>query len=195
MDRLLEGVDFAEARDLVELGAGTGCVTREILRRMRPDARLVSLEINPAFVERCRSSLPDARLTLVEGCATELRAILERNGVDGADAVISSLPLSILGADAVERILDASRDSLRPGGRFVQYQYSLGLQERLRRRYPRVSLGFTPLNVPPAFVYVCSDTGEVPPPRPRPRTWPSLASVYAAALAVMAEVLKAIQRF
>jgi len=39
----VRGIDFAHARVIVEFGVGTGCVTREILRRMRPDARLVAV--------------------------------------------------------------------------------------------------------------------------------------------------------
>ena len=51
IDRMLRAVDFARARHVVELGAGTGCITRGILARMRPDAQLIALEVNPVFVE------------------------------------------------------------------------------------------------------------------------------------------------
>ena len=164
--RLLAGVDFASARNIAELGPGTGCVTREILRRMRPDARLVSLELNPVFVESCRS-IPDPRLIVRCSCASRLPDVLEKEGIEGVDAVVSSLPLGMMDDDMVVRILQASRESLRPGGTFVQYQYSLSRHWAMKALYPSITVRFTPFNVPPAFVYTC----DTRPPASRPGRW------------------------
>lgn len=191
--RLAGCVDFAHARHIVELGMGTGCVTRELLRRMRPDTRLISLEINPSFIEECRHSIRDARLTIVQACATTLPEVLEREGLDGADAVVSSLPLSLMPQDVVDRILDVARSSLRPGGRFVQYQYSLANHPRLTERYGDVAVGFTLLNVPPAFVYKCSQEGALGSGR-RARTREPLAWAYAGVLAAVALAVRAYQQ-
>ncbi|HSW29221.1 MAG TPA: methyltransferase domain-containing protein [Longimicrobiales bacterium] len=191
---LAECVDFAHARNIVELGAGTGCVTRELLRRMRPDARLLSLEINPAFIAACQGAIRDPRLTLRQACATTLPEVLEQEGMDGADAVVSGLPLSIMDDDVVDRILDVSHASLRPLGRFVQYQYSLSNQPRMTQRYGDVDVGFTLLNVPPAFVFSCSGRpagglGRVS------RVRAPLGSLYAAALAAVAMAVRTYQQF
>src|ERR1700692_749825 len=48
--QLLEPVDWAQARVIVEYGPGVGSITTEILRRMRPDASLIAIETNPEFV-------------------------------------------------------------------------------------------------------------------------------------------------
>jgi phospholipid N-methyltransferase len=175
---------------VVEFGVGTGCVTRKLLRRMRPDARLISLEINPTFVEEGRR-IRDPRLTLRHACATTLPRILEEEGVDSVDAVVSSLPLSIMDSDVVDRILDVARDSLGPGGRFFQYQYSLSQRHRLSCRYTDVAVGFTPLNIPPAFVYDCSQ--RPPGSGPTIRVRPAVGSFYAAALAAVAMTVRALQ--
>jgi len=186
----MKDVDFEQARNIVELGVGNGCVTREILRRMRPEARLLSLEINPVFVEAGRR-LEDERLTVVQACAAELPVILQEEGIDGVDAVVSSLPLSIMDRQVVDRVMEGSRMSLRPGGRFVQYQYSLRDHERLSRTFGDVAVGFTVLNIPPAFVYTCSasDAGQAT-DRKAP---PSLGSLYAAALAAVAFAVRSLQ--
>src|ERR1700761_928487 len=47
---LLRSIDFSQATSIVEVGVGTGAVTHELLRRMRPDARLYALDINPRFI-------------------------------------------------------------------------------------------------------------------------------------------------
>lgn len=189
--RLLEGVDFATARNLVELGTGTGCVTREILRRMRPDARLISLEINPVFLEVCRE-LGDGRLRLVEGCATELPRILRDEGMEGVDAVVSSLPLSLMDEWVVDRILDGVQASLGPGGVFTQYQYSMSNHARLTSRYRHVAVKFALANVPPAFVFACTQR-RLAASASRRRV-PTLGSLYAAALAAVAVAVRAYQQ-
>jgi hypothetical protein len=150
---------------------------------------LVSLEINPAFIEECRS-IRDPRLTVREACATTLPEVLEREGIDGVDAVVSSLPLGFMDADVVARILDASRASLRPGGRFVQYQYTLRHHPQLTQLYGDVAVGFTVFNVPPAFVYQCSR--QPADGAARARRGIPLASLYAAAAEGVAFAIKAI---
>jgi len=190
VDRLVRGIDFANARVIVEFGVGTGCVTRKILGRMRPDARLISLEINPTFIEEARQ-ISDPRLTLLQACATMLPQILEEEGIPFVDAVVSSLPLSIMDDEIVDRILDVARESLGPEGRFFQYQYSLSQRHRLSGRYNDVAVGFTMLNVPPAFVYECSQQqGTL---RRRERVPPALGSFYASALAGVAVMVRAYQ--
>jgi len=187
--RLVDCVDFADSTVIVELGVGNGCVTREILRRMRPDARLVALEIDPAFIEECRS-IRDPRLTLREACATELPEVLRAEGIEGVDAVVSCLPLGFMDDGLVARILEASRASLRPHGRFVQFQYSLGHHPRLTRLYGDVVVHFTPANVPPAYVYQCSRQPTDAEARARPRV--TLASLYAAVAAGVALAIRTV---
>lgn len=156
ISRLLRNIEFARARHIVQLGVGTGCITRALLERMRPDARLVSLELNQVFVEECRV-LRDPRLTLVQGCAGSLRRIVADAGIDAPlDYVVSSLPLAIMDDRLVERILGESDRLLADDGMFLQYQYSLSQRATLERRFRDVKVGFTLANIPPAFVYECT---------------------------------------
>lgn len=192
VDRLLAGIDFTRAVDLVELGVGTGCVTREILRRMRPDARLISLEINPKFLDVSRR-IADSRLTLRNACASALPVVLAEESVDRVDAIVSSLPLKIMDQDVVDRILDVCRACLRPDGRFHQYQYSLSHYPKLAERYGDVDVRFTIRNTPPAFVYQCSGASGGAPPPGRARLRPSIAAVYAGMLATVAMMFRSVQ--
>ncbi|HUX32509.1 MAG TPA: methyltransferase domain-containing protein [Gemmatimonadaceae bacterium] len=190
VNRLLAGIDFTRAVDIVELGIGTGCVTRAILKRMRPDARLISLEINPAFVE-VGHRIGDPRLTVRHACASALPMVLAEEGIEQVDAVVSSLPLKIMDQTVVDRILDVSRECLRPDGRFHQYQYSLSHYPKLADRYADVGVRFTMRNTPPAFVYECTGThGHAPVPV---RLRPSVAAVYASALSAAAMMIRVVQ--
>src|SRR6202021_860722 len=57
--QLLEPIDWAQARVIVEYGPGVGGITAEVLRRMRPDATLIAIETNPEFVRFLRASTQD----------------------------------------------------------------------------------------------------------------------------------------
>ncbi|MCL4213293.1 MAG: methyltransferase domain-containing protein [Gemmatimonadales bacterium] len=153
---MLRDVDFARARHVVQLGVGTGCITRALLKELRPDARLLSVELNPVFVEECREEIVDRRLVLRQGCASELPVLLAELGMPEIDYVISSLPFAIMDAAMVDRIIAVSADHLAPDGMFVQYQYSLRQRAALERRFREVYVGFALANIPPAYVYECT---------------------------------------
>ena len=155
INRLLRGIDFGRTPAIVQLGVGTGCITREILRRLRPDGVLLAVEVNESWVEEC-TSIRDSRLELRHECASELPRLLAELGIDQVDYIVSTVPLAILPRELVDRILAASQASLSPDGKFLQYQYSLTNLFALERRFRDVRLGFTLRNVPPAFVYECS---------------------------------------
>ncbi|MHB8667819.1 MAG: class I SAM-dependent methyltransferase [Burkholderiales bacterium] len=150
--RLVELADVKSATTVVELGSGTGGTTRAILRAMRPDATLLSIEINPefhAFVQRIR----DPRLVFHLGSAVDLCEIMRRHGLMLADAVISGIPFSTMDHDAAVRIPQAISSALAPGGRFVAYQVRRHVESLCRPHLgePRVALEF--LNIPPIWVF------------------------------------------
>jgi len=151
INSLLANVDFENARVIVEFGPGSGCVTRELLRRMRPDARLYSFELNAVFYEEV-SSIKDARLTAVHGNAMEAAQMLESGSVD---CVVSGLPMGNFEKCAKLGVLGAVHAVLKPHGHFSQFQYSLLDYRLMRRHFDTVNLGYTPFNFPPAFVYRC----------------------------------------
>ena len=73
---LLAPIDFKSASCIIELGPGTGCVTRSILERMSPDCVLICFEVNGDFIEQL-TALQDSRLRVVNACASSIRTILD----------------------------------------------------------------------------------------------------------------------
>lgn len=140
-------IDFSSAKMIVELGPGTGCFTKAILARMRPDAKLYAIEIQTEFVNELRK-IKDKRLKIIHGSAEKIPV--------KADYIISGLPLVSLPKQAGENIIKAVLKSLRPDGKYIQFQYSLKSYKKFKTLFKEVKLSFTPLNVPPAFVYTCS---------------------------------------
>lgn len=156
IDRLLKGVDWSEADVIVEYGPGVGTFTREILRRMRPDATLLVLETNPDFVSHLQDSIADPRLELFAGSATEVERVLRERGLGYADYVVAGIPFSTLPDTTRQNILRATREVLQPEGSFLVYQFSPKVTSHLRQEFSSVRRGFELLNVPPAQVYYCA---------------------------------------
>jgi phospholipid N-methyltransferase len=153
--QLLKPVDWSRARVIVEYGPGVGVITSEVLRRMRPDAMLIAIETNPAFVEFLRASIPDQRLHVVEASAEAVDEILRQYGQSSASYVISGIPFSTIPAPVRESILLKTCEVLKPGGSFLVYQFSSRVLQDLRRIFRYVSRQFEPLNVLPAHLFFC----------------------------------------
>ena len=153
--QLLEPINWARARVIVEYGPGVGGITAEVLRRMRPDAALIAIEMNPDFVTYLTGSITDARLRVVQGSAVEVDEILRRFGFTRADYIISGIPFSTIAADLRERILRKTCEALAPGGAFLVYQFSTRVLHDLKRVFGYVGRKFEPLNVLPAHLFIC----------------------------------------
>ena len=153
--QLLEPINWARARVVVEYGPGVGGITAELLRHMRPDAVLIAIEMNPDFVSYLRSAIPDTRLHVVEGSAEAVDEILPRLGYARADYIISGIPFSTIPAPLRERILRKTRDMLAPGGAFLVYQFSTRVFADLKKIFGYVGRRFEPLNVLPAHLFIC----------------------------------------
>jgi phospholipid N-methyltransferase len=139
---------------IVELGPGTGALTREILRAMRPDARLVAVEISPMFVRVLRRTIRDSRLTVLEGSAVDLEKALQGLGVEYADVVVSGIPFSTIGRGEGRRTLQAARRVLGPGGRFVAYQFRSHVRRLAEPLFGPAETHRGLWNFPPMRIYV-----------------------------------------
>ncbi len=155
--RMLRQVDWRGARILVEYGPGVGTFTSEILRSMRPDAKLVAIEASEEFVRHLRHSYSDGRFRVVHGSAAEVCSILQRLGYGRADVIISGLPFNAMGRQQREQILRETKHALRPGGRFIAFQYGSRLAADLERLFGDVQRDLEPLNLWPARIFCASN--------------------------------------
>lgn len=153
VQRLLAQTDWHRVKVAVEYGPGTGCVTRALLARLGPEARLFAFEINPDFVDFLRREFPDPRLTVVAGSAEDVAAVLAAAGFGHCDIAVSSLPFSIMPVAVCRSIVRATARLLLPDGRFIGYQYSTRWLRELRHEFGQVSVQMEPRNWPPAFIF------------------------------------------
>jgi phosphatidylethanolamine/phosphatidyl-N-methylethanolamine N-methyltransferase len=153
--KMLENVDFANSRVIVELGPGTGVFTEKIIEKLHPEARLLVFELNDLFFDALSKKINDPRVLLIHDSAERISEHLAINGLHSADAVISSLPLANFPDELKDHILKDAFNCLENEGKFIQFQYSLLSKKNLENIFGKVTIAFTPFNFPPAFVYTC----------------------------------------
>ncbi len=137
---------------VVELGAGTGPVTRALLAAGVPPERLIAVEIDSEMAAFLRQSLPG--VTVIESDALALEQALPRESLGRVGAVVCGLPVSLLPAAQRGELIGAMLSLLPPGRPFLAYTH------RLTSPLPAAELGlegerraFTLLNLPPASVW------------------------------------------
>ena len=152
--QIVGGIDFDSARCIVELGAGTGPITAEIVRRLRPQTKLLVIELDPDLCARLRARFP--QVDVVQGDAGQFDKLLAERGYTQVDHVCSGLPLPSFPAPLRDAILATSARMLAPGGTFRQLTVMPLIYYRMYRSYfEDVRFRFVPLNMPPGGVYVC----------------------------------------
>jgi phospholipid N-methyltransferase len=111
---------------ILEVGAGTGAVTRVIAGAMRAEDRLAVVECNPRFCHRLRAALTtDPALRAVAGRIGVLdRRVEELPGDARYDVIISGLPFANFSAVQVSRILERFAEMSRPGGYVSFFSYA-----------------------------------------------------------------------
>ena len=161
--RLLAGamasaaVDAAQGREghVIELGAGTGEVTRALLAAGIPSGRLALVERDPELVAFLRRHFTGPRI--VEGDASRLPRLLQEQDIAAVAAVVSSLPLLSLPAEIVSGIVEGVFEAMPRGAALVQFTYgpSPPVPRSLRERLGLVGTRGRRIwrNMPPAVVW------------------------------------------
>jgi phospholipid N-methyltransferase len=154
--RLLGLADVATAREIVELGPGTGPFSAGLLKQMPRDGRLLCIERDPALAGHLQERFNDPRLTVVTGDAADLaRHLAEQKMSPQVPIIVSGLPFTSLPEEVRARILDAITAALRPDGDFLLYQYSPAIRKRLRRHFGSVETVWELRNIPPGLCFRC----------------------------------------
>lgn len=167
---MVDGARPESARTIVELGPGVGVMTKPLLARMRPDAKLYTIEIDRDIHDELVRHVSDPRLHAICGSAEHIRELLAEQGCTGkVDAVVSSLGMSLIPPEVRDRIVESVVDALAPGGVYVQFGYihtkflvystergfvPFHYRGYLESRFEDVSRKPVPLNFPPAWVFV-----------------------------------------
>jgi phosphatidylethanolamine/phosphatidyl-N-methylethanolamine N-methyltransferase len=145
---------------VLELGAGTGVISRAVLEAGVPADRLVVVEIVPAMARILRQALPG--VTVIEGDAWQLSELLPQAWHGRIGTVICGIPLVLLSRARQHALVDAI-EAVAPGRGFLHFSYcatsplphhELGLTARRQ--------SWTAMNFPPASVWRYAKTNTEP---------------------------------
>lgn len=156
---MVAGLDLSGEAHVVELGPGTGVVTRVIAEELGLQARCLAIEIDPGFAMRLEGRF--GQVEVVCGSAAYLPELMQAHGFDRVDHIVSGLPFASLPSEVTTGILDGIDAVLRSGGTFTTFQYVHGYPSPLAADFRRElshRLGADPVrrlvwrNMPPAYV-------------------------------------------
>ena len=172
-ERMIEGVDLAACRAIVEFGPGSGVMTGVMLDRLPRgwmaseggQGRFIAVEFNPRMAETVAREHP--RAIVATESAADIERICASQGITPGtlDVVISGLGWASFPPELTTQILEATARTLRPGGHFRTFAYHIGLLKKnawhlrseLRRLFGSVEMSRGVwANLPPAFVYRCA---------------------------------------
>lgn len=157
LGRLMAAQVDPQGGPVIELGGGTGALTRQILATGLPPSALEVVEMNAHFARGLRKRFPS--VSILEARAEAIGEHVA-HGAGRYQAVISGLPLLAMKPHEQSAILAAALDLLAPGGAIIQFTYSPGspirrsVRDMLGVSVRRV--GSTLRNVPPATVFAIS---------------------------------------
>ncbi|MDR7302494.1 class I SAM-dependent methyltransferase [Haloactinomyces albus] len=146
---------------VVELGPGTGSLSGAIHDRLPAHARHIGIELGDDLVQHLRRHQP--WMETVHGNAENLHTLLTGLDIDKVDAVISSIPWSLLTEEVQQNILRQAAHVLTPHGSFTALtylpaQHSAGgrrFHRRLKATFDEVITHTTWRNLPPIMHYIC----------------------------------------
>ena len=145
-------IEPRQTRLVVELGGGTGSITRALLASGLPPEKLLVVERDERLHRLLAERFPELRV--VAGDAAQLTALLRPLGVTSVSAIVSSLPLLSMPKRLRQRIVEQCFALLGARGSLVQFTYGLAspLPERDYAVSGRIAARVW-RNFPPACVW------------------------------------------
>lgn len=145
-------IDFSQPRIVVELGPGEGCHTRQILKRMDSQSRLILFELDEEFVSHLRKQFSrDPRVTVLNMDALHLPQILNEMGHSHCDYIVSGLPFFVIEPKTKDRLLQSIAKAMGRDSRFITYQVTTQLCDH-DHLFELAGKEYCPLNFPPINV-------------------------------------------
>jgi phosphatidylethanolamine/phosphatidyl-N-methylethanolamine N-methyltransferase len=161
--KMIEGLKPSPDNVVLELGVGTGAITKYLQDIVPDDRSYLGIELDPTLVRTLRKNFPN--LSIVRGNALEMEEIHRRSGLGQVGAIICCLPFVSLPNEVGDKILREVDKFMQRGCTFRTFQYAHGfyfpsalkLREFMRNRYGKSRRSqLIVKNVPPAYTLTWS---------------------------------------
>lgn len=156
--KMVAGVNFTQAKCIVEFGPGTGVFTQELINQRQEYTTIIAIERNAAFCEILRKRYANmANVHIINGSADKIGEYLKEYGFEKACFIVSGLPFASLPQTLSQNILTQAQLFLHEQGRFITFQYSLIRKAVIASFFPQISIVREWRNLPPAYVLYCQN--------------------------------------
>jgi phosphatidylethanolamine/phosphatidyl-N-methylethanolamine N-methyltransferase len=150
--RMASVIDLSSELPVLELGPGTGVITRAILARGVKPENVWSAEYSPDFVDHLRDMFP--AVNVMHGDAFDLGTSLS-GGPTLFDCAISGIPLLNFPVERRIALVNGVLDRLPAGRPLVQFTYGpLSPVPQRRGDYSIEHFDFVVRNLPPAQLWI-----------------------------------------
>jgi phosphatidylethanolamine/phosphatidyl-N-methylethanolamine N-methyltransferase len=150
-ERIARAVRRAPDEYVLELGAGTGVVSRALIEHGVPADKLIVVEIVPEMASHLRSALPG--VNVICGDAFELSRAIPQAWAGRIGTAICGIPLVLLPTPQQRRFVSAV-ERVAPGRGFLLYTYCITSPLPYRELgLSAERVAWTPRNFPPASVW------------------------------------------
>ena len=151
--RMASVVNPESGLPVLELGPGTGCITKAILSRGVAPEKLYSIEYSEDFVRHLRRDYP--HVNVIQGDAFDLDKTLGDHKGLVFDCVVSAVPLLNFPVDQRIRYVNDLLDRIPAGRPIVQITYGpLSPVPAGRGGYVVQHFDFVMRNIPPAQLWI-----------------------------------------
>lgn len=156
-DRMIEKIDFEEAKYIVEYGPGTGVFTDNLIKKRDPKTVLVLVENNKEFYSLLKEKYKDEAYVFIKyGSAENIERYLMEYGIPYVDYVISGLPFASLPKNVSNEILLNTTRILKKDGRFITFQYTKIKKAFFNQFFTKIDMKREYRNFPPANIFSCT---------------------------------------
>ena len=158
-EKMVEGIDFQNAKCIVEYGPGTGVFTDKLVERKTKDLLLLLVESNEEFCKQLEDKYNEFdNVIIINDSAENIDQYLVKYDIKKVDYVVSGLPFASLPKSVSNNILKKTGTILKKNGLFITFQYSLLKKDYIASYFNDISLDIVIFNMPPAYVLKCYNT-------------------------------------
>lgn len=151
--KMTQMVPWHQVRSVAELGAGTGAITKYIQAAASNDTKVLLFEKDNDLRKELSHQYTQYPSYID---ATQLQFAMQHEQIEQLDCIISGLPFFNFPQALRDQLIGQIISSLKDDGLFIAFQYSQQMKKQLSKYFDIKTVKFVPLNLPPAFVYVCT---------------------------------------
>lgn len=143
---------FDDDSPIVELGGGSGSLTRSLIKAGIHPSRIYVIELDQELANYLKIAMP--LVNVIHGNAANLADILPAHVLGKVHRIVSGLPMINIPQPIRQQILESCFQIMAPGGAYLQYTYSPRSSiDAEAYQLNKKRLGTVFLNLPPATVW------------------------------------------